>query len=199
MAEIISDEMLAVQAKAGDTAAFEELFHRYKKPILNFIYRMLGNKETAEEVAQEVFMKAYNNLYIFDTERKFSTWLYTIAKNMAKNAIRDRRYFKDVSLETNVFEKDEAITLKEVIADPVADPGEMAEAEELEKEAQKVLDSLPPEYREVITLSSVQGLTYKEIAQILGCSIASVGMRLAKAKELFMKRLGIDADNTGKK
>lgn len=194
MADRYSDEVLAKMAKEGDASAFEELFARYKKPILNFIYRMIGNRETAEEVAQEVFMKAYNNIYIFDPDKKFSTWLYTIARNLAKNSLRDRKYFRDLSLDQEVFGKDENITLKDVIRDPSRTPSEIAQDEELSREAQKVLDSLPLKYKEVITLCSIQGLTYKEAGAILGVSTASVSMMLSQAKALFMKRLGIEPE-----
>lgn len=185
-----SDELLAGMAKGGDATAFEKLFHRYKKPILNFIYRLIGNRETAEEVAIEVFMKAYNNLDIFDPERKFSTWIYTIARNLSKNALRDRRYFRDVSLEEPVSAKDEVLRLKDLIADPNASPDVIAQDNELAEEAQKILDSLPAKYKEVIALCSMQGLPYQEAAAILGISVASVSIRLNEAKNLFMKKLG---------
>lgn len=198
MVDRASDEILARMAKEGDTKAFEELFARYKRPILNFIYRLIGNKETAEEVAQEVFIKAYKNLDIFDPSRRFSPWLYTIARNLAKNALRDRKYFRDISLEKTISAEDRIIRLKDVIADPKASPDLIAEDKELAETAQKVLDSLPLKYREIITLCSVQGLTYKEAAAILGCSPATVGTRLNKAKILFMKKLGIETKPPGK-
>ena len=154
-----SDENLAIKARDGYQAAFEELFHRHKRAILNFIYRMVGNRETAEEVTQDVFIKAYRNLYLFDPGRKFVTWLYTIARNQARNAIRDRRYFRDISLEETVSERDTTVRLKDVIASPAADPASIAESAELETEAQAVLDSLPAAYKEVIILTSIQRLT----------------------------------------
>jgi len=190
--ERLSDEILAVKAKEGDRTAFEELFKRYKKPILNFIYRLIGSRETAEEVAQEVFIKVYNNLDIFDATKRFASWLYTIARNLAKNAIRDKRYFRDVSLEQPISGQDEYIELKDVIADTSAQPDAIAQDEELAEQAQKVLNTLPLEYREVITLCSIQGLTYEEAAKIIGCSVATVSVRLSKAKILFMKKLGIE-------
>jgi len=193
-----SDEILAGMAKGGDTKAFEELFTRYKKPILNFIYRLIGNRETAEEVAQEVFVNVYKNLDIFDPERKFSSWIYTIARNLSKNALRDRRYFRDIPLEKTIFKGDRDIKLKDVISDPGASPDLIAENEELSAEAQKVLSSLPLEQREVIALCSIQGLTQKEAAEILRCSAATVGIRLNKAKVSFMKKLGIKIKETGK-
>jgi RNA polymerase sigma-70 factor (ECF subfamily) len=187
-----SDEILANLAKEGDMRAFEELFSRYKKPILNFIYRLIGNKETSEEVSLEVFMKVYANLSIYDPERKFSTWIYTIARNLAKNALRDKKYFKDMSFEETVSGGDEPLKLKDLIADPNARPDLAAQDEELNAEAQKVLDSLPAEYREVITLCSIQGLTQEEASKIIGCSIATISLRLEKAKEIFINRLGLD-------
>lgn len=192
MMEHPSDEVLAQKALEGDSGAFEELFRRHKKAILNFIFRMIGSRETAEEIAQDVFMKAFKNLFRYDPKRKFLTWLYTIARNQAKNALRDRKYFRDISLEQPIFGEDEGAALKEVIADTGIDPAQAAESAELERDAQKVLDSLPPEYKEVIALCSIQELSYEEASRILGCSIAMVGIRLNKAKELFMKKLGID-------
>ena len=198
MADRPSDEVLAGAAQGGDNSAFDELFNRYKKPILNFIYRLIGNRETAEEVTQEVLVKVYMNIKVFDPDRKFSTWVYTIARNLAKNSLRDKRYFRDVSLEHVVAEDEETVRLKDVIADPGRSPDVVAQDEELANEAQKVLDSLPLEYREVVTLCSIQGLTYKEAAEVVGCSAAMVMIRLNKAKALFMKRLGIEGE-IGKK
>ncbi|MFA5142910.1 MAG: sigma-70 family RNA polymerase sigma factor [Candidatus Omnitrophota bacterium] len=185
-----SDELLAKQAKEGDTGAFEELFNRYKKPLLNFIYRFIGNRQTAEEVTIEVFMKAYSNLNIFDPNKKFATWLYTIARNLSKNSLRDRKYFRDVSLEKSVFDKDESIKLQDVIADDNASPDMIAQDEELSLVAQKILNLLPDKYKEVITLCSVQELSYREAAVILGISVSGVSIRLNEAKRLFMKKLG---------
>jgi RNA polymerase sigma-70 factor (ECF subfamily) len=187
-----SDEILAGLAKEGDMRAFEELFGRYKKPILNFIYRLIGNLQTAEEVALEVFMKVYSNLSIYDTERKFATWIYTIARNLSKNSLRDRKYFRDISFEETIADGDEPMKLRDVISDPNARPDLAAQDDELNAEAQKVLGSLPAEYREVITLCSIQGMTQEEAAKIIGCSIATISLRLEKAKELFVKRLGLD-------
>ncbi|MFH0764587.1 MAG: RNA polymerase sigma factor [Candidatus Omnitrophota bacterium] len=192
-----SDELLARQAREGDVKAFEELFERYKKPILNFIYRLIGNRETAEEITIEVFMNVYNNLRIYDPGKKFSTWLYTIARNLSKNALRDKKYFRDISLEQKIGGEDEAIRLMDVIADTSIGPDEIASDKELALEAQKVLDSMPLKYKEVITLCSVQGLIYDDAAKILGCSAAGISIRLNEAKKLFMRKLGLGQRGPG--
>ena len=192
-----SNEILANMAKKGDIKAFEELFERFKRPILNFIYQLIGNRETAEEVTQEVFMKVYNHLDIFDPERKFTSWIYIIARNLAKNALRDRKYFRDISLEKKVSERDKAIRLQDVIRDPSASPEAIAEERELAEIAQEILNSLPLKYTEVIALCSTQGLTYKEAAEIIGCSASSVGIRLDKARVMFMEKLNARIKNRG--
>jgi len=197
MADELKDEILAAESKEGNIASFEKLFLRYKRPIMNLIYRLIGNRETAEEVAQEVFVSIYKNIGTYDVNKKFAPWLYTIARNLAKNSLRDRRYFRDVSLEAPVLGADECIELKDVIADPGATPDKIAESNEFSEQAQAVLDTMPQEYKEVIALCSIQGLTYQEAAQILKCSAATVSMRLERAKELFMKRLGIEPGGKG--
>lgn len=190
--EPLSDEILAQKAREGDTKAFEALFDRYKKQLLNFIYRLIGNRETAEEVAQEVFMKVYTNLGVFDPNRKFITWIYTIARNLAKNSIRDKKYFSAKSLEEAIVLGDDSMHLKDVIADTAVGPDRIVQDEELAQEAQRVLDEMPVKYKEVVTLCSIQGLTYSEAADILKCSIATISIRLEDAKLLFMKKLGLD-------
>jgi RNA polymerase sigma-70 factor (ECF subfamily) len=188
-----SDEALARMAREGDRHAFERLFERYKKPILNFVYRLIGNRETAEEVTQETFIRVYRNLDIFDPNRKFSSWVYTIARNLAKNALRDRKYFRDVSYEKPIAEEGGTSRLKDVLADPHAGPDIIAQDKELNRQAQEVLQMLPLKSREIITLCCIQGLTYKEAADILGCSVATIAFRLQKAKTLFLRKLGIGA------
>ena len=194
-----SDEALAKLSKEGDAKAFEELFNRYKLPILNFIYRLIGNRETAEEVTQEAFIRAYKSLGVFNPRKRFSSWMYTIARNLAKNALRDKKYFRDISLEKTIASEGRGeLKLKHVLTDPNPRPDEIAHDEELSQNAQAVLKKLPVELREVITLCSIEQMTYEEASKIIGCSAATVMARLKKAKILFMKELGIDTKNFGR-
>jgi len=154
--EHIPDERLIVDAKAGSLEAFERLFDRYKKQILNFVYRLIGNRETAEDVTQEAFIKAYRNLDVFDPQKKFTSWLYTIARNLAKNALRDRKYFRDVSLDADIESDGRSITLKDMIADSSKRPDVIMRDGELQRQVEVVLASLPVEFREIITLCCIQ-------------------------------------------
>lgn len=189
------DEALLDMAKGGDTHAFEELFNRHKKPILNFIYRMVGSRETAEEITIEVFMNVYKNLGLYDPAKKFLPWVYTIARNLAKNALRDRKYYRDVSLDQDIGDGEggESKTmLRDLMEDHTMRPDLILEHEELELRVQAVLDSMRPEYREAITLCSIQGMTYEEASKIVGISIAGLAKRLEKAKEEFLRALRIE-------
>jgi RNA polymerase sigma-70 factor (ECF subfamily) len=193
MAEHPQDEALVAKARSGDDGAFEELFNRYKKPIYTFIYRFIGNRETAKEVSQEVFVYVYKNLDAFDPKKKFVSWIFMIARSLAKNALRDRKYSRHISLEAVLCEDEKVIKLKDALIDPAATPDMVVDNEELKEAAQKVLNAMPAKYKEVITLCSAKGLTEKEAAHILGCTIAAVSQRLKKAKLLFIRKLGLDA------
>ena len=184
-----SDEILAQKAKEGDTAAFEELFEKYKDRILNFVYRIIGNRETAKEVTQDVFLRVYRNLDIFDPKKRFATWIYTIARNMAKNSLRDRKYFRDISLEETISENGKTVRIGDALADPHLTPDKIAEDGELEDGMQNVLDSLPLRYKEVITMCYIMGMSKEEAARILKRSVITIKWRLRKGKALLMKRL----------
>lgn len=193
MTAAVTDELLIERARKGDMSAFDELFNRYKKGLVNFVYRLIGNREAAEEVAQEAFVKVYTHLSDFDVTKKFLPWVFTIARNLSKNALRDRSRIRETSMEEAVYEDEDAVRIRDVIKDPGMTPDLIAEDNELNESAQKILNSLPLKYREVIDLCSIQELTYKEASGIIGCSMTTVMLRLNKAKELFLKKLHLDA------
>jgi len=186
------DEALIERAKAGDGQAFDELYAKYKRPILNFIYRMIGNKETAEELTQETFVRVYMNLSTFSPKGKVSSWIYTIAGNLAKNELRDKKYFHDIPLETIVVNDETSVKLSDLIAIHKKNPEEIAEDKELQESIQKIFDTIPEKYRQVLVLCDVQELSYEEVASIIGCSVGTVASRLSRARAIFMKRFGAD-------
>ncbi len=186
------DEILIQKAKSGDRKAFEALYQKYKRPILNFAYRLIGNKETAEEITQETFVRVYLNLARFDPRGKVSSWIYTIAGNLAKNELRDKKYFHDISLDKVIFGDDKKIRLRDVVLEGKDKPDKVLEDKELQDQIQKVIDAIPARYREVLVLCDVQGLSYEEAARIVGCSVGTIASRLSRARVIFMKKFGTD-------
>lgn len=194
-----SDEELVVLARQGSRAAFDEIFDRYKRRILNFVYHMLHDKETAEDVTQEVFVKVYMNLENYDPAKgKISSWIYTIAGNTAKNVLRDKKHKQDTSLDNIIFDEEKEIRLGDVISDEKYRPDSALEDKELQSQIQAVLDSMDVKYKEVITLCDIEGVSYEEAAKIMGISKGSVASRLYRARAIFIKKLNINLESKEK-
>lgn len=190
------DDILVERAKAGDRLAFDELYSKYKRPILNFVFRLIGNRDTAEEITQEVFIKVYMNIITFDPKKgKVSSWIYTIAANLAKNELRDRKYGRQISLDEAIFDEEAKVELKDLLKSDVKGPDELLQKEELRDKIQRTIESIPFKYRHVLILCDIQGLSYEEAARALNCSIGTVASRLSRARAIFIKRFGIDLDN----
>ncbi len=162
---------------AGEDAALDELMHRYRRPILNFVYRMLGNSADAEEIAQQVFVKAYRQAANYDPRQKLSTWLFAIARNAAIDHLRWRQ-------------RHPTTTLAET-AEPVTTTTGATETaqRELGDEIAAAIAALPDDQRGAIVLSEYHGLPVTEIAEITGCSPKAVESRLYRARQLLRARL----------
>ena len=181
-----SDRYLIQKAREGDRPAFEELYNRYKKPIFNYICRLLGDRAVAEELTQETFIRVYTNLAQYRPTGKVSSWIYMIAANLAKNELRSREYRKTVSLDSAIAE-DEKLRLGDLLQDTSVGPADVAENKEVRAQIQKVIHKLPLHHKEVLVLCDVQGLSYEEAAEILGCSVGTVASRLNRARTAFVK------------
>jgi RNA polymerase sigma-70 factor, ECF subfamily len=184
-----SDTALVQECRNGDAAAFDELVQRYKDRVYNMVYRFVGNREDALEVAQEVFVRAYRGVKSFRGEAKVYTWLYSIAANLARNCLRDRgRKGRDKS---RSFEEMEAVApgaLHDAAA--VKDtPYTLAAAHELEEVLQQCLQELPDHYRMAFLLRVGEDLTYEEIAEVMGCPEGTVKSRLNQARKILRDRL----------
>jgi RNA polymerase sigma-70 factor (ECF subfamily) len=182
----LSDRYLVQKAREGDRPAFEELYHRYKKPIFSYVCRMIGDRAVAEELTQEAFIRVYMNLANYRPTGKVSSWIYMIAGNLAKNELRNRDYRKALSLEATVSE-DEKLTLGNLLADDARGPDEIAQNKELKQCIEKVIHKLPLHHKEVLVLCDVQGLSYEEAAEVLDCSVGTIASRLSRAREAFVK------------
>ncbi len=169
------------QARRGDQRAFGELVLAYQKPVFNLTYRMLGNAQEAEDAAQETFLRAYASLRQYNTDHKFSTWLFSIANHHCIDRLRKRRMTM-VSIDDNpVLENLEGSTDQ---------PEGSALAGELSVEIQKLIIQLDPDYRMPLILRYWEDLSYEEIAQALDLSVAAVKSRLFRARQQIAKLYG---------
>ena len=184
-----SDAGLVAECQDGDTSAFDELVRRYKDRIYNVVYRLLGDHEDALDVCQDVFVRAYRGIGGFRGDAQVSTWLHSIAGNLARNRLRDAgRKGRDrgTSLEALM----EAAPAVAQVASAAHDtPRDAAERREFDALLQRCLDELPDEYRIVFVLRTFENLSYDEIAVAAGCPPGTVKSRLNQARKRLRQRL----------
>ena len=181
------DFELLAKFKKGDQQAFELLVRKYKTTVFNTIYSVMGNAQEADDIAQEVFLKVYTKAGSFKGESSFSTWLYRITVNRCIDELR-RRKNKIISYETE-FNQEEKLKLKDVLASRENDITEKLRQKELQDIIQKAMDSLPEKYRIILTLKEIEGLSYKEISQIMKISLAKVKIWLFRARQKLKGKL----------
>ena len=183
-----TDELALVRAaKAGELGAFEELVRRYDRNVFRIANHITHNTEDAEDVVQEAFLKAYQNLANFQEQSKFYTWLVRIAVNEALMKLRRRRSDKTVSIDQDI-ETDED-TIPREIADWSPNPEQQYKQEELKEILGKTIQGLPPGFRTVFVLRDVEGLSTEETAEALDLSVPAVKSRLLRARLQLRERL----------
>ncbi len=175
----------------GREAGFDELVRRYQRPIVGYVFRLVGSYESALDVTQEVFIKVYNSLHRYRSEYKFSTWLYRIAHNAAIDHLR-RNPMKPQSIETENQEG----TYQLQFESRGPSPEQNRERSEWQAEINSVVKLLPPAYCELILLRHAQDLSYDEIADVTGLPLGTVKNRLFRAREM-MRDLFISRGFTG--
>jgi RNA polymerase sigma-70 factor (ECF subfamily) len=166
-----SDEELVARAQDGDASSFDVLVRRWERKIRGAIYRIIGSDDEALDLCQETFLKAYRGLGSFKQEARFSSWLYQIALNLCRDRLRRKRGKTWVSLDTL-----EEGTESPQTSGPTA--LELVEARDLSRAVAGAVAALPEEQREVIVLKEYQGLTFLEIAEVLGLPMSTVKTRL---------------------
>jgi RNA polymerase sigma-70 factor (ECF subfamily) len=182
----LSDSDLVERTLAGSQEAFGDLVVRYQRPIFGLIVRMVRNQATAEELAQDVFIKAYRNLASFDRRRKFSSWLFKVAHNATIDHLR-RRQLDTVPLEP---QEDEGPRLAELLAGPEREgPESVAMRSELTEQLEAAMAELRPEHREILLLRFRQGLSYAELAEVLDLALGTVKTHLHRARKRLAKLL----------
>ena len=173
----------------GDPQAFEELVDRYQRRLLNFVYRTIGDRERAEDLVQEVFIRVHRHLARFDQTKKFSTWIYTIASNLAKNELRNRSRNPLVLFQT-IKKNWEADHRPLQFEDPQNRPDDLYRKRHLRQLVDWSVAQLPEHHRVVFVLRELEGKTYEEIADITGCNLGTVKSRLNRARNRFAQLIG---------
>jgi RNA polymerase sigma-70 factor (ECF subfamily) len=174
------DEEIVEKFQSGDRSAFDELLQRYQTLVLNTCFRFLNHKEDAEDAAQEVFIKTYKALDRFQPNAKFSTWLYRITVNHCLNVQRSRKRKPFVSVDNPLRER--TVEQATIASNQSYRPDNIREKGERAEMVQHAINALPKKQRTALILSRYEGLSYKEIAQVMGSSVASVESRLHCAK-----------------
>ena len=194
----IDESILVAQAREGNTRAFGELVRRYEGKIFRLAQHVTQNREDAEDVLQETFMKAYEHLDQFKGDSKFYTWIVRIAVNQALMKLRRRRTDKSVSLDETIDTGEDTVVRE--IASWEEDPEQRFSREELGEILDGAIESLDPLYRSVFVLRDIEELSTEETADALGLSVPAVKSRLLRARlqlreklTRFFKRKGDDA------
>ncbi|MGZ4817679.1 MAG: sigma-70 family RNA polymerase sigma factor [Terriglobales bacterium] len=186
--EPISDELKLVRAaKAGDISAFEQLVRRYDRNVFRIAQHITQNREDAEDVVQDAFLKSYENLKNFQEQSKFYTWLVRIAVNEALMRLRRRRPERMVSLDEDV--KTDEDSMPREVADWSPNPEQLYTQSELHDILTKTIQGLPSSFRTVFVLRDVEGLSTEETAEALDLSIPAVKSRLLRARLQLRERL----------
>ncbi len=187
MAELASDAELILRVKAGDREAFNVLVQRYRKPLINFIYRFTTNPAESEDLAQEVFLRAFQAAPKYQPMASFATWLYRIATNLTLNYLRDHRPHLSRPIDRNSDHQDEELPFA------IEDSRALIEDQLIEQERtvsiRQALADLPENQRLAVILTKYQDLSIKEAAAVLKCSETAVKSLIFRAYKSLRQRL----------
>ncbi len=176
----LTDEVLFVRVQRDDIRAFEVIVGRYRTRLYNCIYRMVHNTECAEDLVQETFLRVYRNRHNYKAISNLSTWIYTIALNLARSELRKRKRRQFFSLNASPHENSTRESID--LPDTSAGPGDHLEQNELGRAIQYAIDQLPEKYKSVIVLRDIEELSYEEIGEILRCPTGTVKSRVNRGR-----------------
>ena len=176
----MNERALVELARAGDEAAFEKLVTLYERKVYATAFRYTANEHDAMDISQEVFIRVFRFIHTFNLESSFSTWIYRITVNVCKDHLRKRASRAELPLELTDEESGE-YTVE--ISDSTYDPVELYEQAELRQEIRRAIDDLPDNYKEIVLLRDIGGLSYDEISQTLDIEVGTVKSRLSRARE----------------
>ncbi|MGE5402028.1 MAG: RNA polymerase sigma factor [Ignavibacteriales bacterium] len=183
LSELTDEELISEFQANNNVEAFELLVKRYKDPLTNFVFRFVGDRDASTDVVQDTMIRFYLHKDSYKSFAKFSTWIYTIATNLAKNELKRRKRKNLFSIHSG--DDEETIDL----LDKSALPDVLADSEIKNKIIQKALSKVKEVYREVVILRDVQDMSYEEIAEITGLSIGTVKSRINRGRAQLQKLL----------
>ena len=178
----LEDARIVKEILKGKEEQFALLLERYQRPIFNFIYRFFGEYEMAEELTQETFLRCYQFLKSYDPKRKFSTWLYTVAKNLCIDHLKKRRKGWQISLDHSL----PAVERHEAGRSTESDPQFLCIRNQEDSRLLEALGKLEASRRVVLVLYYFQGLSYKEISEAVGVPVSTVKIRIFRAKKALL-------------
>jgi len=186
----LTDQEVVAQARKGREAAYRELIDRYQRPVFSLVFRLVRNREVAEDLAQETFIKVLNSIERYDPSHKFSSWIFKIAHNTAIDQLR-RKELDTLSLDGSPHaEGAEAVEATSVVAVAADEnPEQYTASREIGREIEAALGLLRAEYRSAIVLSQVEGRPYEEIAQIMDLPLGTVKTYIHRARHELREHL----------
>ena len=187
-AELDPDAALMLRVKEGDAAAFSELVDKYKQPVINLVYRMLHDATEAEDLAQNVFVQVYRSAPRYRVASKFSTWLFTIARNLCLNEIRRRGRHPADSIDAPYPDTEDQAGQQFEDRKTFSAPENLLQGE-LARKIEEALGQLPENQRTAILLCRRDELSYEDIAEVLGCSLSATKSLIHRGRETLKQRL----------
>lgn len=184
-----ADTALVQRAQANDRAAFNEIVLRYKSKVYNYICRMVHSPLDAEDLTQETFVRAYLSIRSFQSRASLNTWLFRIATNLCIDHSRKFKRADALTVSLSQEDSDEGMESQRDIPDLAFDPQRLLLNKELGKRLDVALSSLPEKMRTVVLLYDIEGLSYEEIAGVLGCPLGTIKSRLFHARSALRDKL----------
>lgn len=181
----LTDEELIFSFQQGSTDAYNEIVHRYKDKLVNFVYRYTGNYDDCEDIAQETLIKVYTSKHLYKEIAKFSTWIYTIAINLSKTKLIKKQKMKTFSLSDAYDDEDKDFDIPDEAFTPDVD----ANAKFLSRHIQNALNQINENYRNLVVMRDIEELSYEEIAEITGLPMGTVKSRINRGREKLQELL----------
>jgi RNA polymerase sigma-70 factor, ECF subfamily len=181
----LTDEELIFRFQQGSEDAYTEIVNRYKNRLTNFVYRYVGSYDECEDIVQDTFVKVFVSKHLYKEIAKFSTWIYTIAINLAKTKAIKKQKYKVFSLSDAYDDEEKDFDIRDEAFLPDTDANSMIQ----DKHIQKALDSIKEEYRKLVILRDVEDFSYEEICDMTGLPMGTVKSRINRGREKLQKLL----------